>query len=711
MNKKKRLENFVYGTQYYRAPTPLPEEWEDDLKNMGRAGLDTLQVRVQWRWNEPSEGCYRFDDIDRLFELSGKYKKKVIFKFLMECAPDYIFHKYYGHRKDMHGMPLNPGAIGAYYVGGWIPCFDNAMVICRAKEFTRIFVERYSMQENLLLWNIWNEPLSRPLGECGCEDSIKAYRKWLESEYKDIDSLNRKFGKSWESFGTVMPPAMPGDYAELFLWRLWAFDAVRKRLVFMYDAVREIDESRPVVSHVGGCSVIQDAAAGSSDDVRNAETVDFYGMSLPTAVHFENLLDEAQPFMICDWLRSASEYYWAYELYPDWGGWNRPVSLDDFRFKVWSVIASGAKGIMYWQYRAERLGNENNLAGLVNIDGSFKEITHESRRIKDFIDDNEKLLMEAGVKTDGVGILYSLESDLINRVENTRGGDFWAFDLAGGYPYLYKKALAGTYALFRELGIVPEWVDDRKLSKKIDSLKLLYIPECFIVNETLERVLKRFIERGGAVIAEEGLGLRQDNTWLNPAWPGGELGDLFGVSISERTSVSKEEHELEIAGCRIPVGGYVSRLEPNGSFAVGSWTGGSIGAVRKGKALFLGTSLGVSFYENFKTRRDDYLKALTSVLEDFGIACSLESTSGLYLRKLVSGENEIIFAFNRSGSYKEPSLGEDTEILREMTGAGEEGDNAIPPFEVRVYLCRKALKNKQREEMAFTGPEKERKEG
>ena len=71
----KITDQFVYGTQYYRAPTPLPEEWAVDLERMSDAGLDTIQIRVQWHWNERCEGEYCFDDVDKLFDLAQKYKK------------------------------------------------------------------------------------------------------------------------------------------------------------------------------------------------------------------------------------------------------------------------------------------------------------------------------------------------------------------------------------------------------------------------------------------------------------------------------------------------------------------------------------------------------------------------------------------------------------------------------------------------------------
>ena len=46
------FDEIIYGTQYYRAPTPLPEEWEKDIPELESYSLDTFQIRINWRWNE-----------------------------------------------------------------------------------------------------------------------------------------------------------------------------------------------------------------------------------------------------------------------------------------------------------------------------------------------------------------------------------------------------------------------------------------------------------------------------------------------------------------------------------------------------------------------------------------------------------------------------------------------------------------------------------
>ncbi len=114
-----------------------------------------------------------------------------------------------------------------------------------------------------------------------------------ENDLAESISLNRgkiqcvvsgdRHGFNPVEFGKAQFP-MPWDYAELFLWRQWAIVEATKKIRFMYETVKAVDDSRPLISHVGQCSIIQDIAWSGSDDLENAKVVDFFGTSLPTAI-------------------------------------------------------------------------------------------------------------------------------------------------------------------------------------------------------------------------------------------------------------------------------------------------------------------------------------------------------------------------------------------------------------------------------------------
>ncbi|NOZ64865.1 MAG: hypothetical protein GXO71_08125, partial [Caldiserica bacterium] len=301
-----------------------------------------------------------------------------------------------------------PGAVGAYYVGGWLPCFDHPKVREEANRFIGAAVKRYRERKNLLLWNAWNEPCSRPIHECCCEESKKSYRRWLKEKFGSIEKLNQFVGKAWGEWEDIDPPGMVGDYAEMYLWRQWAMWSVADRLKWMYEEIRKHDKDHPIITHVGSCSVTQDVAGCTSLDWLNARQVDFYGSSFPMLLgqYPPVLYHRSNAGMICDWIRSVSPYFWINELYPNRAGWVAEVKVEDFRKWIWTTIAHGAKGLLFWQYRAERLGNESNGHGLVNIDGSENEKSKEAERIGKVLNNHASLFREFTVPQSEVAIVY-----------------------------------------------------------------------------------------------------------------------------------------------------------------------------------------------------------------------------------------------------------------------------------------------------------------
>ena len=590
---EKPFDKFVLGTQYYRAPTPLPEEWEGDLERIAALGLDCIQLRVLWRRNERVRGRYEFDDLDRLMTLARANGVKVIIKFMLENAPDYVFRDLGGTPVAPDGIPMDYTGNGAFYLGGHRPCFDNPEVMAAAVEFVRRVVERYRDDPALLLWNVWNEPRIHR-GECACVHSKAAFHGWLKERFGTVEQLNGFLGKAWDSFESVQVPRTCRSYVDMFLWRQWSHSTLVGWLRTLRDAVKALDDRHPVIAHVGACNVINEPVDDLTDDWAIARLFDFYGTSFSIGERFETPVECAWPFLIAARLYDCSPYFWVYELYPEWGDWQGRVTPADFRYKIMSAVACGAKGLVLWQYRAERLGHENDLAGLVNIDGTPKAVTREFQTLQEELKPWRRFLAEAEPATDPVGILFDLDSNLIGSVESR---DKWGKPRrAHGGIQPAVDAIQGIFTLCHELKLVPRIIDSRHLAEAVASLKVLYLPECFIICEETAEILKRFAARGGLLVAEEGLALRHPNTWLNYPWPGNGMSDLFGVRLEERVESLKVRRpwRLQLDGAAVESIGYAAALEPHSpeTLVLYRWEDGRAAAVRKGSCVFLGFSPG-----------------------------------------------------------------------------------------------------------------------
>lgn len=189
---------------------PLPEERAEDLREIARCHHTHVQFRPQWRWHERIRGKYYWDDLDSLCDLAHENGLRVIIKSMLETAPDWFFNELDGFRIGFHHRPVEPISHAAFYVGDRLPCFDNPQVRQTAFEFNRHLAKRYKDYPALWFFNAWNEPRSRPLGECHCSHSVISYRKWLTERFGSIEALNDAYGKTWSSFDTVQHLSHPG---------------------------------------------------------------------------------------------------------------------------------------------------------------------------------------------------------------------------------------------------------------------------------------------------------------------------------------------------------------------------------------------------------------------------------------------------------------------------------------------------------------------
>lgn len=663
-----KLKQFIYGTQYYRAPTPLPNEWEEDISKFESLGINTFQIRAQWRWNEPSEGNYRFDDIDRLFELAQKYKRYLIFKFMLENAPQYVFDKYNAERRGFDGRPIRAGSNGSFYVGGWMPCFENPGVRESATRFIEECVKRYKDCPELILWNAWNEPRSRPVDDCTCGHSMREYRNWLKSEYKTIEYFNDFFGVSEESFETIPVPGMPQGYWDFFLFRKWRSTAVlQERVKWVYDTIRKLDNTHPIMSHVGGSSYIQDTFLDNSDDFSVAKSVDFYGTSYPVANNLKTHKDEVLCGLIPDFLRHIDKDFFVHELYPDWGDWTEPVCVEDLRYKIWTIISRAAKGIVFWQYRAERLGNENNVAGLVNMDGRFNARSDEAGYIGRLIEKNQKLFQMISVERADVAILYDFDSALISQVEDV-SPHLWDFSTRENAIYNFSHTHRGIYELFFDMSIPVDYLDTRDL-RTLNDYKVLYLPYLTMVKPDIAVNLEEFVEKGGVLLIDEGFGLRQQNTWLYPSSPDRSLQSLVPARWIDRVRCDGSE-KIILSNGEVSVlpmqtvyqasGGSVLACYSNGQPAIQEFTLG------KGRVVLFGSSIGYSYA---KLNERAWVEWLVKYLDDVKVRrnpCD-DIERGIYSRELAAGSEKVIIIFNRSKNEQIVDFPLPYDI-RELTG-------------------------------------------
>ena len=658
-NQRPWFDHIVYGTQYYRAPTPRPDEWEADLEKAAAANLEAIQLRVQWRWHERRKEEFYHDDNDRLFDLAEKYGLKVIVKFLMENAPEWLYREYNCHRVDNQGTIIPGGAAAAYYVGGWVPCFDHPGVREEGTRFVSTIVDRYKDREALIAWNAWNEPVVRPFGECCCRHSQESLRNWLRGQWKTIEAFNAFTGKAWGDWEEVSAPRLystartlfGSDFADLYFWKKWAMWACADRVKWIYDAVKAHDTTRPCYAHVGGASILQIILAFATDDRQVAEGVDYYGSSLASPL-VSNGTPETPDYdrgiwnmsLVCDWMRAVSPDYWINEIYNYVGRWpEKNVTDADLYYRNLLCVAHGAKGLVYWQFHMERLGSESEDCGFVTIAGEATERLDQAGKIGAFLKEHGKALREATVPPADVTIVYDVSCDLLAAIQHAF---FTGADCNQHLDSPYKVSLRGLYLHLWHLGLTVDFVDGRDHEKLRDA-KVVFLPYAIVLTEPMQEALRKFVANGGVLVSDPCPGLREENTWVSPRCPPPLLQEVFGCRQIGYVYQHTGRTFVPYKGSPFKVRGGVAEFGEPGPEAkvIATWPDGAPAAVEnrfgKGKAFLLGFQPGCHAYGELKR----WLKRLTKKRLGLRSEWSTETGQG-EVRRLAHPNGDFLFFFN-----------------------------------------------------------------
>ena len=671
---KPLFDELLYGTQYYRAPTPLAEEWDGDLAKMGDYHLETIQLRLNWRQNERAEGVYDFSDVDRLMDLAEKHGKKVVIKFLLECAPQYVFDKYNGTRIGPTGELLRPQSIGAFYVGGWLPCFTNPNVAERAAKFVEEVVRRYEDRRHLVMWNAWNEPRCKPIGECFCDSCRRAYGEHMRRRFGKIEALNRFYGVAEESFEKIALPGTSAGYWDIYEFKMFkSGECLYNNLKFVYDAVRRHDATRPVISHVGCTGGFQTRLRDICDDWKVMKAVDGWGTSLPLSTCMGSLDERMEFCRLNDFMRSLNQDYFLYEIYPGIGAFKYQYDTPwDMYYKLYDALAYGSKGMFFWQYRAERVGDENDSAGLARADGSPRPVLDAVREFGETVGEIGKEIVGFYPRRADVAIVFDYRSHMMSLVEDSQG--FVDVVPEKNMTFYYAHAHRGFYHMMTQAGVDVDYLNANDMAR-LSEYKVAYFPYYTMMDPAAVPHMEKFVEQGGILIADEGFGLRDLNTWMNPYDI--KCGRLMKARLVERR---KGGRAVAVGGKSLDAAGYHSEYRVEGGGVVYRFADG-VPAVQvvphgRGKTCLLGFSLGYSSMKNRSAIWGDVFDSLTK-------EANLARTSGdgindgLEERRLYKGDEQFIFLINTSTTEKHVVVG--GRIIKTYAKGRLDGNIAVVP--------------------------------
>jgi len=534
---------FIYGAQYYRAPTPDQIYWEEDLKRMSEAGFTDVKFWAQWRWNNRSENSYNFEDLDKLMDIANKNNLRVTINVITDVCPPWVYNTYPDSKMVTNsGQTLEPSEVICRQIGGYPgPCYNHKEAFSIRIDFIKALVARYANHPAMFMWDMWNEPesslkLRDPKLEtllCYCDNCKKEFISWLENKYKDIDTLNSIWGRCYISFNEVEMPRTGETFADMIDWRLFALDTLAKEAKARVLAAKEIDKTHAVYLHPVPNTLDCFNSVTGVDDYLMSEHCDcFAGTTNGFPAGPLQTISSAKG-KVCYNVESHLRYG-SVSMYP------KELSIKDFTNAFVPQIGLGIKGFMHWQFRTETLGSESPAWGLINIDGSigktFEGATQFWQKLKPYANN----ILKAKVNAPQVAIFKSTSNDILNFCMY---GDLKELiDNVNGYTkVLYGKSVDITY------------VNEKSIIDELDeNIKILILPYTYGLDNKTGDAIANWVENGGLLVCDAHTGAYNISTGrVGYSVPGAGLSKRLGIKEVNATSVCHlgiESDNEEFAG-------------------------------------------------------------------------------------------------------------------------------------------------------------------
>jgi len=679
MTAERRQERFFpvavwYGEGKARAPMVLPSTEETrrlaqrDLENIRKLGFNSVRYWIDWARAEPEPGKWALEPLGFLLDLADKTGLKVILQLYLESAPSWIVSMYPDARfQAQSGDVIDPQSSPGV-------CLDHPDVRSRAERLMLKIAETVKDHPAFYAWDVWSEPhlvqwtwldwLPRGAGWfCYCCHTQDRFRRWLKGRYGNIEALNEAWYRTYRSWEEVQPPKYVtlSSWCDLIDWQLFCMEKLAEDLRWRVQTIKKVDPHHLISSHSAISSVFTSPLSwyGNPDDWKMAEEVDVWGTSLyPKHVGSMMPLDPVQYGMAIDATRCASysrgKTFWLGELQGGHGvtglHFGEPVTPEDVRLWAWSAVARGAKGLCYYAWYPMSCGYENSGFGLINLDGSITDRARAAGAVGKTVNENMEVLLEAKPMPAEVAIVYNPLSYAMLTCSREH---------SVATPV---QSMMGIYRALTERNIPVDFVHaDDFLDGSIESYKLVFLPFSIMMTPKIAESIKRFVGRGGKLVAEFRPGWSDDTGRCSKAIPGLGLHELFGcqelfVWEEERPAISVVgsctalglHRGVELCGAY-----YAEALQVNsaGAKVIGEFSNGLAGIVLNkygaGEVIFIGSLLGAA-YEKFQdTNVGEFLKELVRWA---GVSSTVEILSEesrkIEVRTLVGRTFNLLFVFN-----------------------------------------------------------------
>ena len=249
--------------------------------------------------------------------------------------------------------------------------------------------------------------------------------------------------------------------------------------------------------------------------------------------------------------------------------------------------------------------------------------------------------------------------------------------VGGAQPSLSKLGRApidsamGLHLAFAQEQVPVDFVSTQEVAAgKLGQYRILFVPFPVMLSANVAEGIRQYVENGGTAVAEARLAWNDERGFASPIIPGMGLDKVFGAREKLIEPVDKPEITVEPSaglpgwksGAAAFGAAFEEQLQPYaGARVLGRFADGEAAIVEnsfgKGKAILVGTFLALAYEQHPEaTTRQLLLSLAASAGVSPEVAISGAGAGKIEVRRLVSGSEQIVFAFNESNDSTDAVL-------------------------------------------------------
>ena len=363
-----------YGGDYN--PEQWPEDvWADDVRLMRGAHVTTATVGVfSWARLEPRPGEFDFGWLDRVLDTLHGGGIRVMMATATASPPAWMAVRHPETLPvDERGVRLGFGSRQQYSP-------NSAVYREYAARLVRELGRRYAEHPAIEAWHVNNE-LGCHIVNSYDDESVAAFRAWLERRYGTVDELNRAWGTAfwsqrYDSFSEVDAPRAAPTFrnpTQLLDWQRFGSSSLLELYRLERDILREIAPGKPITTNfVGFLPWVDYWQWGSeldfiSDDAYPDPADPTWYVTLAAQRDLMRGLGDGKPWLLME--QSPGAVNWRDRNMRKQPGQHRAHSLN--------AVARGADGILHFQWRQAAAGAEKFHAAMVPHAGEHTRLHRE----------------------------------------------------------------------------------------------------------------------------------------------------------------------------------------------------------------------------------------------------------------------------------------------------------------------------------------------